>query len=315
MALEGWPPDAGAARSARILSEIDRGNFAHTWCPLRLFDAQGNLLEVLVSCDALKIDGVRVNADAQTEQRIADRLGALLLTPKLADAIWQLTAPNNRLDPKPQPISSSTAAMINHSLRVDFEVAQRGAIGPVADPGKDWVVVRALFSDSARAARKAANYSWHVPEKTYLGLTAESAVTPGLFVIQGVGTVHDISHVDYSQVVRLAKREARYNEAPVDLADVYTGKGPGNALVSHEGPLPGFRQPGVPEEQVPPPPVPVPAGVAAIGPAPSPSGIGGAIIGGAIGGAAGYALAGTGWGVGGAILGLIAGSILSSRRA
>ncbi len=313
MALEGWPEQAGAARSARILSEIDRGNFALTWCPLRLSDEQGNVLEVLVSCDALEIDGVRVNVDAQTEQRIADRLGALLLTPKIADAIWQRTAPNNRLDPSPQPISSSTAAMIAHSARVDAEVAARGSIGPVADPGKDWVLVKSIFSDSARAARKAANYGWHVPTKSYQGLSAEYAVTPGLFVIQGVGTVHDMSHVDYSQVARFARRSARYNELPVDLADVYVGKAPGNVLVSHEGPLPDFRQPGVAEEvPLPVPQPPVPPG-AAMAPAGAAAGVGASIIGGAIGGGIGYLAGGTGWGVGGAILGLIAGTVLGRR--
>jgi hypothetical protein len=248
MALEGWPPQAGAERSARILDAVKAGRYEIQWCPIDIED-----LRVLVSCDALKIDGVRVNVDARTQQLIADEIGAVLLTPKLSDEIYQRAT---KLDPKPQTITSSTQAMIAHSGRVDAQIALKNASGLVADVGKDWVIVKSIFSQTARAARKAANYGWHVPTKRYQGLNAESSVTPGLFVIQGVGTVHGIDHGDYSQVARFALRTARYGELPVDLANVYTGDAPGNELVSHEGPLPNFRQPGADET---PPAVP-PAG-------------------------------------------------------
>jgi hypothetical protein len=275
MALEGWPPQAGTERSARILEAVKAGRYEIQWCPVDVED-----LRVLVSCDALKIDGVRVNVDARTQQLIADEIGAVLLTPKLADEIYQRAT---RLDPKPQTITSSTQAMIAHSGRVDAQIALKNASGLVADVGKDWVIVKSIFSQTARAARKSANYGWHVPTKRYQGLNAEGAVTPGLFTIQGVGTAHDSSHVDYSQVARFALRSARYGELPVDLANVYTGEAPGNELVSHEGPLPNFRQPGADE---PPSPAVPPAGGSSSGVRKRPSGVKTAL-----GGAAAGALA------------------------
>lgn len=313
MPLEGWPAQVGGERSEKILDAVATGNYELEWCDLELSDGTGGTLKLKVSCDALKVDGVRVNVDAKTQQAIADRIGAVLLTPKLADAIWQKTAPRNRLDPKPQPISSSTAAMIAHSQRVDAEVLRRGSSGgPLADPGKDWVVVKSLFSESARAARKAANYGWHVPDDPYQGLNPERAVTPGLFVVQGVGTAHDSSHADYSQVARFAHRSAMYGELPVDLIDVYTGNAPGTSLVSHEGPLPDWRQPtpGIPPGQnlVPSPkpsgPVPPPRNTIKSKPSNAPVVVGvgaGAGIGALAGGPTGAAIGGA---VGG-ILGLI----------
>lgn len=312
MPLEGWPAQAGDEREEKILDAVRAGNYELSWCPLELNDGTGTL-RVLVSCDALKIDGVRVNVDATTQQQIADIIGAVLLTPKLADEIWKKTAPRNRLDPRPQPITSSTAGMIAHSGRVDAEILQNGSSGgPVADPGKDWVIVKSIFSQSARAARKAANYGWHVPDKPYQGLNPEGAVTPGLYVVQGVGTAHDSAHVDYSQVARFAHRAAKFGELPVDMIDVYTGDSPGNSLVSHEGPLPDWRQPGGPlngQKLVPPrgqPPPAPPVGTATSSKKPGSTapivGVGaGAAIGALAGGPTGAAIGGA---VGG-ILGLL----------
>lgn len=238
MPLDDWPRQAGAERSERILAAVKAGRYEHSWCPLELSDGQGTL-RLMVSCDALKVDGVRVNVDARTQQLIADHIGAVLLTPKLADEIY---ARAKKLAPKPQPITSSTQAMIDHSARVDAEVTRVGG-GLVADVGKDWVLAKSIFSQTARAARKAANYGWHVPTQQYQGLRAERSVTGG-FVIQGVGTAHDSSHSDYSQVARFVRRVGLFGELPVDLSLVYTGRDPGTALVSHEGPLPDWRQPG-----------------------------------------------------------------------
>lgn len=268
MALENWPRQAGAERSARILAEVRRGNYQHSWCNMRVGE-----LVLAVSCDALKIDGVRVNVDAITQQLIADMLGAVLLTPKLADEIYSRAT---KLSPRPQPISSSTQAMIDHSARVDAEI--RRACGEMlgcfpADVGKDWVLVKSIFTQQARSAQKAANYSWHVPTQQYQGLRAERSVTGG-FVIQGVGTAHGALHSDYSQIARFARRAALYGQDPVDLALVYTGKDPGTELVSHEGPLPDWRQPGSDD----------PSGFPSSEPPTKRSGLGPTILGGAAAG-------------------------------
>jgi hypothetical protein len=247
MPLESWPRIANVERARLVLESVRAGRYELKWCPIDIED-----LRVLVSCDALKIDGVRVTADAKTQQLIADELGAVLLTPKLYDQIYLKTESQNRLTPHPlgEP-RTSTARMVEHSGLVDREIAQKGSSGLIANQGKAWVIVKAIFTEAARKARRAANYGW-------ISSSGESSQsTPSLRVIQDIGTAHSTDYdSDYSQVILLALRTARYGELPVDLANVYTGDAPGNELVSHEGPLPNFRQPGVDE---PPPAVP-PAG-------------------------------------------------------
>lgn len=322
MALEGWPSGQGLQslleRARRIFQEVRRDNFEHDFCPLVLTDGGGNRLEVLVSCDALKIDGVRVNVDAFTQQEIADELGAVLLTPKLYDEIWRAAPGRNRMTPHPRVISTTTDAMIAHSADVDREAQAKGASAPppIANVGKTWVLSSRLFTPGALDKNRAANYGW-------IGgpLASDTSVT-GLPIIQSVGTHHTAGapgtagHTDYSQLALFAHRSATYNEAPVDLADVITGDAPGTALVSHEGPLPSARQP-FPGSGPQPPPGPPPAPPGPQTP-PTPTGGGGgapstgaAIVGGIAGAAAGAATgAPLGAGLGaavGAILGLVLG--------
>jgi hypothetical protein len=238
-----WPSGAGPERSRRILEEIKRGNYELDWCPMELSDGTSTL-RVQVSCDALKIGGVRVSASAVTQQLIADELGAVLLTPKLYDSTWLKTASQNRLDPKPQPITSSTVGTVNYSTRIDAHIQQKGSTGLLANVGKAWVITNKIFTPEARMKMRAANYGWILPSQGFQGLRGEaSQSTPSLLVVQDIGTAHDSSHDDYSQVILLAARAARFGELPVDLADVYTGKSPGNSLVSHEGFLKDYRQP------------------------------------------------------------------------
>jgi len=297
-----WPSGHGPERERRILEEVKRGNYELDWCVLDLGD-----LKVKVGCDALKINGVRVSASAVTQQLIADELGALLLTPRLYDSIWLKTAPQNRLDPKPQPITSSTAGTINYSARIDAHIQQKGSTGVLANVGKAWVITNKIFTPQARAARKAANYGWILPSQGFQGLRGEaSQSTPSLLVVQDVGTAHSSDHSDYSQIILLAARAARFGELPVDLSAVYTGHAPGNALVSHEGPLQDYRQPtDVPPDSEPPSTLPDPGSK-------STSGTRRVIVGAGLGGVIGYFIGETtGAAVGGAVGAIMA---LATRR-
>lgn len=195
MALDDWPrgEPSGAEllrRRERILQAVAAGRAEHDWCPLQLADSSGNVLHLRVSCDALKIDGVRVNVDATVQQEVADRLGALLLTPKLVDEIYRRSA---KLPPSPQPITASVEGMIAHSGRVDQLARDRQARTPpaLANVGKDWVLTKRLFTPENVSARKAANYGW-------LGTAVSKfpSVT-GLPIIQNVGLVHSREHSDY----------------------------------------------------------------------------------------------------------------------
>jgi len=318
--LIGWPDEAGPTRSAKIVQAVQSGDFEHQWCPIDLTDG-ANTLRVLVSCDALEIEGVRVNVTARIQQEIADILGAVLLTPKLVDQIFKNATPANRLSPSRQmrPITSSTAGMIEHSQKVDEIGADSGAAipPPVANPGKDWVLAKVIFTPGARAKDKAANYGWLTRERL-LGSDGPTVSLPGVLAVQTVGTHHDATnHTDYSQIARFAHRSAVFNGQTVDLADVYTGRAPAEAtaLVSHEGALPSAQQPGVVSNGGP-IPLPTPGGAPPPPPPAAPTGgsgkgvlvatsLLGAGIGGLTGGGAGAAV--------GTVAGVVVGAILRKR--
>lgn len=278
-------------RGKRIYDEVRAGRFQHAWCPLTISDGV-DTLELFVSCDALRMpvtttvieDGVqrdvsdpatRVDVDAFTQQEIADLLGAVLLTPLLVDRIYRASPKLSPSTRTPGPQMASVHEMILHSQAVDrklltaeaqAEPAEAPRTQPIANVGKDWVLAQVIFSSSAVAANKSANYGW-------LGAGTSRSVT-GLSLWQSVGTAHNAGlpespgHVDYSQTARYAHRFARLNGAPVDLGDVYTGRVGGTRLVSHEGPLPSFR---IPQAQGAPPPAPDgPPGPGLPSPPPSP---------------------------------------------
>lgn len=189
------PSQNGPARDAWILAQIDAGDFE---VPLQAIEVQagGHVGVVHVFSDALKVGGVRINVSADLQQQIADRLGAILLTPRLADLVWQNRVVD--LDPKPMTITSSTAAMIEQSNKIENAIPDSDKGQPVNTVGKHWVLVKSIFSDSARAKRKAANYGWHFEGSNFQGIKGEPTVSlPGVRVIQGVGTVHDFGHTDY----------------------------------------------------------------------------------------------------------------------
>lgn len=299
--LSDWPDDHGPARDRFILDRVRSGEFDHDFCPLKLRDSAGNVLEVFVSCDAMKFEGVRMQMSAKVQQIIADELNAVMLTPKLVDQIYLAATEANRLRPSKQfrPITSKTDASIDHSRRVDEDADDRGAsiLPAFANVGKDWVIAKVIFTTKARAARKAANYGWLTP--TRILRTDERAVfAPGTLAVQGVGTAHDFTHDDYSQIGRWARRDAFFNGQPVDLADVYKGEAPGTGMVSHEGPLPDFRQPGIT----------VVAGSGPEGTGGKKKGGGRPLIGGLIGGAFGAAAGGGP----GALIGAAIGGILGA---
>ena len=234
------PPQDGPDRDAAILKHISDGDFEINWGTVRI-ESGGHVLDINVFADALKIGGVRINASATLEQQLADALGCSLLTPKLADLIFLQRGIS--LPPSPQPISSSTDAMVAHSARIDASLAAAGGASAgqiVQTVGKSWVICNGLQDHPG----KAANYGWHFPGSTFGGSAWGAAVTPPLRLIQDLGFFHDDSHVDYSQTVTLAHRACLADGRTRDLLEVL--QDPDLApLISHEGPLRVLRQPGV----------------------------------------------------------------------
>ena len=109
-------PSAIYPREDYILEQVKAGNFFYSLTPIK-YEEKGHVVEFYVMADALKIDGVRVNASARLLQKIADVTGLMMLTIKMADLVYNYT--KHRIGPKPRSITSSTEGMIAHSLDVD----------------------------------------------------------------------------------------------------------------------------------------------------------------------------------------------------
>jgi len=217
----------------------------------------GGGLEVELMMDALKWDGVRYGVTPYTQQLILDELGAVALTPKLAD-IHAAQARNDGglVGPFPRPITAATSGYEAHSADID-DALDEDHCGFVSS-FKHWCLSLDLWAKRGMAT----NYGWHVvsgaaaPAPTIPSVSkAELTVIQGPYEAHGAGAdtdgdgYADSGHTDYSQPVTGA-RDARLHGQAVELRDVYMGKLGGDvaALVSHEGALPGWRFPGVPAD-------------------------------------------------------------------
>jgi N-acetyl-anhydromuramyl-L-alanine amidase AmpD len=185
---------------------------------------EGHEGRLFVAADALRIgherDALRVSVAAATAQHIADHLGTVLPTSHICDLVW--SAANVRLTPSvqsPDAEMAFTHRMVRHSREVEDKLGCRR--GLVANVGKHWVLSNRL----AERPGTAANYGWFRRDGS---------------PIQTLGTRHDVHHVDYSQVVRLVRRDMIVDGAVRDIEEV--GREPELApLVSSEGVLSVWR--------------------------------------------------------------------------
>lgn len=200
-----------------------------------------------VSADALRIEGIRFTVDAITNQKIADTLGCLLMTPKISDLAWLQRKTTLRPIILSQTaadvqIMGMTRQMVKHSNMISSAAAIAGwdGSGALRDLGKFWCISNII------SANKALNYGGYFTgsldgrqwEACSLGRQTCS-------MIQGpLSLAHDPRHLDYSQVCALVSRQCEVDGQPRDLADIL--RDPVLApLASHEGPLRILRQPGV----------------------------------------------------------------------
>jgi hypothetical protein len=234
-----WPQLTNPAYADTVVQAVADGRVEHTFVPITV-SANGHQATFQVSQDALKIGGVRINASAFLQQRIADLIGAHLVTPKLLDQMWKNRAVT--ILPCTQPAASSAAAMARHSACVDRELAAAGGNptnGIVQTVGKTWVLSNLLSPTIAM------NMGWHLVQPLP-GVPYDPAPTlHGEYLIQSPGTHHDPNFVDYSQVCLFVDAECVVDGAYSTFAEV--AQSPDLwPLVSHEGPLRFLRQPGLP---------------------------------------------------------------------
>lgn len=240
--------DKIAERENQILSYVAAGNVDVDWVPVS-WSKNGHDVMVLVTRRALALaDGqgsrLTVSTSFNTAQKIADLLGASMLTTRVSDEIWKQA--QKKVQPLSRPITSKTADMIDQSRRIDEAVA--GATGLVANEGKDWVLTRRFWTPADGgtfqpgkcmgvdiSTHNSANFGWYG--------SGSSKSPGGETVIQSVGLCHDRSHVDYSQLLRFMQPVVMIDGQPRQLASVLADPDLSSLLQDEGGILPGTRHP------------------------------------------------------------------------
>ena len=241
--LAKLPEGPGAKREEAIQDAVRAGHFAPIqWVPITN-TAGSRRIRFHVSADVLKLgnqaDAVRVSASHATAQRIADLLGTALPTPLIVDLIHHQAAV--RIQPCLREASALTPVMLEHDACVSQRIRAAaptwtGAEGAASNLGKDWVLTNRLLE--APGKRKAANYGWF-----------DNGAPNGL-LWQPLGLAHNDEHVDYSQLLRLVRRDVEVDGRPMDIEQVLAD--PELAwLLSKEGRLKVLRLPSVAKPSAP----------------------------------------------------------------
>lgn len=223
-------------REARIFDEIARGNVPEWLRELVRVDMiathQGRPVAVTfwVTADYLAVgsadDHFRMPLSPGTAQRVADLVGASLLTPTMVDAVWRVAPVKLGPDSLPPgPAMTTVPVFEDHEHMVRSRRALRpqppGAL--VAGHKKDVVLTPRLDSLSGRVAI----YGWHRPDGR---------------PIQPLYTGHGADWVDYSHGIRLAHRTVLVEGIPHDLVELLADE-PLAGLLSAEGPIREPRYP------------------------------------------------------------------------
>lgn len=248
MTLEDFPATNGYQRENKIIECVQTGRAKYNFVKI-VSEHNGHTGEFQVFEDALKVDGIRVNVSAETQQKIADLLRCVLPTAKIYDLMWHLA--KYRTTPHTQPITASTKAMIEHSQKIDKELSEMGAQdGLKSSVGKTWIIDNSLLTKP----RVACNYGWHFENGTSFkgiggNVNASMLKNPNTgnpwYMIQSRGWHHSPTHVDYSQICILVSRKCWVDGKEMDILDVF--KDPELApLAVHDGVLKITRQPNVP---------------------------------------------------------------------
>jgi len=170
-------------------------------------------------CIGANDDFAHIPLEPGTARKIADSLGCMLPTPKMAYQIWQSSSAKLTPSPNGPPytgVQQLTSKLIESELRIKKQMSgiQLGSL--VAGHKKDVVICKKLTTD----ASKVAIYGWWYPDgRKIQPLNAFS---------------HDKFYKDYSHGIRLVSRAAKLNGQDCDLFEVLNSVH--SELISDEGP-------------------------------------------------------------------------------
>ncbi|MDR0421011.1 MAG: hypothetical protein LBH30_06165 [Prevotellaceae bacterium] len=197
-------------REELILQEICSGNFPDFMLkPVVLktsITANGKRIRAkyFVMPDYLMIgsndDFMRVPMQPATAQKIADKFGFFLSTPKICDDIY--SAAKVKLEPYPMTVArDSFQTFVEHNIIIEKQRQQRK--GLIAGIKKDVVITKAILQN--QKADRVAIYGWHKIDGK---------------PIQPVYTGHIDSYVDYSHGIRLIYQIILVDGKPMNYRDV-----------------------------------------------------------------------------------------------
>ena len=221
-------------REQAILKEILAGNlpgFLRNLVPVKLsFQSQGKMLTATIFAmpEYLAIgtdkDFLRIPMNLYTAAAVASRLGFVLPTRKIVDAIYAQAA--FHFSPEPMtagPQMRSTEYYVNHNDKVEAQSRvlgiTQGAL--VSGDKKDVVITNRL----ERNPGKIAIYGWHRLNGA---------------PIQPLSTVHGACYADYSHGIRLVSETVLVDGQARSVYDVLQDSELSNVL-SDEGPMPNLR--------------------------------------------------------------------------
>jgi|SRR5579872_2221210 len=218
-------------REQAILNQLLQGNlpsFLRNLAPVQLkYDrpnAKPLLATIFVVPDYLAIgsdrDFLRIPMNLETATALVDRLGFVLPTRKMVDAIYNQSAFHFFPQPLPAgPEMRSTAYYQTHNQLIEQQAHSRGIpTGPLVSGDKKDVVLSNLL---ARIPGRIAIYGWQL-------LTGRP--------IQPLSTVHGACYADYSHGIRLVSTTALVDGQVRSVSEVL--KDPSLAKVlSDEGPI------------------------------------------------------------------------------
>ena len=222
---------SGSARDAKITDQVLAGNipdFMRHLIPVTLSAMQNNgetvEVTICVTPDYMSVgaerDFVRVPMGLPAAAKIASKLGFLLPTTKMVDAIYAQAEVHLAPEPMtPGAEMQSTDYFLRHNRTINKQREKSGLALTALTAGqkKDLVLSNRLRSRPGRVAI----YGWHRMNGK---------------AIQPLSTVHGEGYADYSHGVRLVSMTAFVNGKPESLPDIL--QDPRLApIVSSEGPI------------------------------------------------------------------------------